>query len=121
MERHGRENKFLLAFKYQFPDRWIFENPTLKALNIPFLKVVLPGRVKCGGSEGEIVVAHGCRKGKKANMSPGRGKNGGSWPPAFPYSHSGYIFLAVKTISPALDFDFLMIQLHIECVGNIYV
>ena len=27
--------------------------------------MVLPGRVKCGGSEGEIVVAHGCRKRKK--------------------------------------------------------
>jgi len=25
----------------------------------------LPGRVKCGGKEGEIVVAHGCRKRKK--------------------------------------------------------
>ena len=29
------------------------------ALNIPFKKVVLSGRVKCGGTEGEIVVAHG--------------------------------------------------------------
>ena len=57
---------------------WIFENHTLKALNIPFKKVVLPGRFKCGGTEGdsggswlpkekklicgpegEIVVAHG--------------------------------------------------------------
>ena len=28
-------------------------------------KVVLPGRVKCGGPEGEIVVAHFCRKRKK--------------------------------------------------------
>jgi len=28
-------------------------------LNIPFKKVVLPGRVKSGGTEGEIVVAHG--------------------------------------------------------------
>ena len=39
---------------------WIFENHTLKALNIPFKKV--PGRVKYGiifGPEGEIVVAHG--------------------------------------------------------------
>ena len=43
---------------------WIFENHTLKLLNIPFKKVVLPGRVKCGGTEGEIVVAHGCRKTK---------------------------------------------------------
>ena len=43
-------------------------NHTLKALNIPFKKVVLPGRVKCGGTEWEIVVAHGCRKRKKANM-----------------------------------------------------
>ena len=40
-------------------------NHTLKALNIPFKKVVLPGRVKCGGTEGEIVVADGCRKRKK--------------------------------------------------------
>ena len=36
-----------------------------KGLNILFKKVVLPGRVKCGGTEGEIVVAHGCRKRKK--------------------------------------------------------
>ena len=35
-----------------------FENHTVKALNISFKKVVLPGRVKCGGTEGEIVVAH---------------------------------------------------------------
>ena len=34
-------------------------------LNIPFKKVVLPGRVKCGGTEGEIMVAHGCQKRKK--------------------------------------------------------
>ncbi len=27
--------------------------------NIPFKKVVMPGRVKCGGPEGEIEVAHG--------------------------------------------------------------
>jgi len=25
----------------------------------------LPGRVNCGGPEGEILVAHGCRKRKK--------------------------------------------------------
>ena len=25
----------------------------------------MPGRVKCGGTEGEIVVAHGCRNRKK--------------------------------------------------------
>ena len=31
----------------------VFENHNLKALNIPFKKVVLPGRVKCGGMEGE--------------------------------------------------------------------
>ena len=36
-----------------------FLNHTLKALNIPFKKAVLPGRVKRGGTEGEIVVAHG--------------------------------------------------------------
>jgi len=28
-------------------------------------KVVLPGRVKCDGTEGEIVVDHGCLKRKK--------------------------------------------------------
>ena len=38
---------------------------TLKALNVSFKKVVLPGRVKCGGTEEDIVVAHGCRKRKK--------------------------------------------------------
>jgi len=42
-----------------------FKNYTLKALNISFKKVVLPGRVKCGGTEREIVVAHGCWKRKK--------------------------------------------------------
>ena len=31
---------------------------------MPFKKVVLPGRVKCVGTEGEMV-AHGCRKRKK--------------------------------------------------------
>ena len=47
---------------------WFSSTPAgirLKALNIPFKKVVLPGRVKCSGTEGEIVVAHGCRKRKK--------------------------------------------------------
>ena len=34
-------------------------NNTLKALNISFKKVVLPGRVKCGGTEEEIVVVNG--------------------------------------------------------------
>jgi len=37
-----------------------FKNP-----KYTFKKVVLPGRVKCGGTEGEIVVGHGCRKRKK--------------------------------------------------------
>ena len=37
----------------------------LKALNISFKKVVFPGRVKCGGTEEDIVVAHDCRKRKK--------------------------------------------------------
>ena len=41
-----------------------FFNHILKALNVRFKKVVLTGRVKCGGTEGEIVVAHGCRKRK---------------------------------------------------------
>jgi len=44
---------------------WIFLNHTLKALNVLFKKVVLPGKVKCGGTEEEIVVAHGCWKRKK--------------------------------------------------------
>ena len=41
-----------------------FQNHNLNALNILFKKVVLPGRVKCGGTEGEKVVANGCRKKK---------------------------------------------------------
>ena len=32
---------------------------------MPFKKVVLPEKVKCGGTKGEIVVAHGCRKTKR--------------------------------------------------------
>ena len=48
----------------------IFENNTLKTFNIPFEKVVLPGKVKCGGTEGEIVVAQGCRKRKKLICGP---------------------------------------------------
>ena len=32
---------------------------------MPFKKVVLPGRVQCGGTEEEIVVAHGCSQRKK--------------------------------------------------------
>ena len=47
---------------------WIFENHTLKTLNIPLKKVVLSGRVKC--TEGKIVVAHGCRKRKKLICGP---------------------------------------------------
>ena len=46
------------------------ENHTFKALKIPFKKVVLPGKVKCRGTEGEIVVAHGCRKRKKLTCGP---------------------------------------------------
>ena len=47
------------------------KNYTLKALNIPFKKVVLPRRVKCGGGmEGEVVVDHGCRKRKKLICGP---------------------------------------------------
>ena len=38
---------------------WVFENHNLKALNIPFKKVVLSGRVNCCGTEGEILEAHG--------------------------------------------------------------
>ena len=41
------------------------QNHTLKALNIPFKKVFLPGKVKCDGTEGEVMVAHGCRKTQK--------------------------------------------------------
>jgi len=37
---------------------------TQNALNISYKKVFFPGRVKCSGTEGEIVVAHGCRKRK---------------------------------------------------------
>ena len=37
---------------------------------VPFKKNVLPGRVKCGGTEEEIVVAHGCRKRKKLICGP---------------------------------------------------
>ena len=77
---------FHATYKYIFIAwrGWIFENHTLKALNIPFKKVVLPGRVKCGGTEEDIVVAHGCQKRKKLKMWPVRGNSGGSWPPAFP-------------------------------------
>ena len=35
-----------------------------------FKKVVLSVRVKCGGTEGEIMVAHGCRKTKKLICGP---------------------------------------------------
>ena len=56
------------ALPYDYAWRgWIFENHTLKGPNIPFKKVVLPGRVKCGGTE---VVAHGCRKRKKLICGP---------------------------------------------------
>ena len=43
---------------------------TLKALSISFKIVVLSGRVKCSGTEGEIVVANGCRKRKKLICGP---------------------------------------------------
>ena len=49
---------------------WIFENHTLKALSIPFNKVALPRRVKCGGTEEDIVVGHGCRKRQKLICGP---------------------------------------------------
>ena len=42
----------------------------LKALNISFKKVVFPGRVKSGGTEEDIVVAHGCRKREKLICGP---------------------------------------------------
>ena len=45
-------------------EKKVFLNQTLKALNLKFKKVVLHGRVKRDGTEGEIVVAHGCRKRK---------------------------------------------------------
>ena len=32
--------------------------------------IFFPGRVKCGGTEGEIVVAHCCRKRKKLICGP---------------------------------------------------
>ena len=49
--------------------------------NIQFKKVVLPGRVKCGGTEGNSGGSW-LPEEKKANMWPGRGISGGSWPPA---------------------------------------
>jgi len=49
---------------------WFFENLTLKALNVPFKKVVLPRRDKCGGTEEGIVMDHGFRKGKKLICGP---------------------------------------------------
>ena len=55
-------------------------------LKIYHKKVVLPGRVKCGGPEGEIVVGSWLQVEKKANMWHGRGNSGGSWRPAFPRS-----------------------------------
>ena len=39
-------------------------------LKISFKKVVLPRRVKCGGTEKDLVVAHGCRKRKKLICGP---------------------------------------------------
>ena len=65
----------------------IFENHTLKALNIQYKKIVLPGRVKCLGPEGERVVVHSCRKRKKL-MWHRRGNSGGSWPPVLPHSYN---------------------------------
>ena len=44
--------------------------PAFIGLNISFKKVVLPGRVKFGGTEEDIVVAHGCRKRKKLICGP---------------------------------------------------
>ena len=67
---------FILTLKYKdlniyfLRDAAGFLKITLKALNISFKKVVLPERVKSGGTEGETVVAHGCRKRKKANKLP---------------------------------------------------
>jgi len=34
------------------------------------IKVVLPGRIKCGATEEEIVVTHVCRKSKKLLCGP---------------------------------------------------
>ena len=61
-----------------------YTKPILKSL---IMTNFLPRRVKCGGTEEEIVVAHSCRKRKKANMWYGRGNSGGSWPPAFLRMH----------------------------------
>jgi len=64
--------------------------PLLRALNIPFKKEVLPGRVKCCGTEAEIVVASWLPKDKKTNyMWHGRGISGGLWSPDFPRSVDG--------------------------------
>ena len=76
---------------------WIFENHTLKALNIPFKKSSFArksqmwwhGRGKSGGS---------CLpEDKKANMWYGREKSGGSWAPAFPRSHTYSNMIKSKT------------------------
>ena len=73
------ENPILIVEKIRLKISWslngsssfrIFEDHTLKALNIAFKRVVLLGRVKNGGTEGEIVVAHGCRKRKKLICGP---------------------------------------------------
>ena len=82
-------------------------NHTLKA-HIPYKKVVLPRRVKCGGMEGEIVVAHGCQKRKKANMGT-KGKSGSSRPPAFP--HSSLQDFVLLTICFSISFFKLKILL----------
>ena len=53
---------FILTLKYKYLNIYLLRDAAgfLKiTLNIPFKKVVLPGRVKRGGTEGEIVVAHG--------------------------------------------------------------
>ena len=54
-----------------------FLNQTLKALHITFKKVVLPGRVKCGGTEGGNSGGSWLPEEKKANMWHGRGNSGG--------------------------------------------
>ena len=57
----------------------------------------MPGRVKCGGTE-EDSGGSWLPEEKKANMWPGRGNSGGSWPPAFPRSWSTEMMVSCDDI-----------------------
>ena len=47
----------------------------------------MPGRVKCGRTEGDIVQWLNAAGREKTKKWHGRGNSGGSWPPAFPCSY----------------------------------